>query len=260
MNPRLRRSIQGDFSRIAEEYARLETERTNRDAQKLIDWIQPRPSERILDAACGPGTLARALAQHAGQVMGLDICPGMVQVAQRLARQAPNAGLLGFVLGDVESLPYPTSHFHLVTCTYAFANFPDPLGALREFARVLRPAGRILIADILAPEDPARAACLNRFETLRGSCYTRILKRSEFLELFKGASLRLESERIKLARRTFRDWLRLSPAATSRARAKRLREMLLSFIPDDRAGLRPGQVGREIFFMHTTGFFLLRKN
>jgi ubiquinone/menaquinone biosynthesis C-methylase UbiE len=260
MNPRLRRSVQGDFSRIADEYARLEAKRTDREAQKLIDWIQPRPSERILDAACGPGALVRALARHAGQVIGLDICPGMVQAAERLARQAPSAGLLGFVLGDVESLPYPTSHFHLVTCTYAFANFPDPLGALQEFARVLCPAGRILIVDILAPEDPARAACLNRLETLRGSCYTRILKRSEFLELFGRARLRLESGRIKSARRTFSDWLRLSPAGTSRARARRLREMLLSFIPGDRAGLRPSQVGSEIVFMHTIGCFLLREN
>jgi len=259
MNSRLHPSVQGDFACIAEKYARLETKRTNREARKLIDWIQPRPSERILDAACGPGSLVRALAQHAGQAIGLDICPGMIQAAQRLARQAPIAALLGFVLGDVELLPYPRGHFHLVTCTYAFANFPDPLGVLRELARVLCPAGRILIVDVLAPEDPARAACLNRLETLRGHCYTRILKRSEFLELFQGARLRLESERIERTRRTFTDWLRLSPAGTSRARAKRLREMLLSFIPGDRAGLRPVQVGSEIVFVHTTGWFLLRQ-
>ncbi len=259
-NPRFRRSVQGDFTRVAGNYARLATERGEGQARKLLAWIKPRPSERILDAACGPGTLAHALARQRVQVTGLDICPRMIRAAQGRARPAHGPALLGFVLGDVERLPYPTGHFHRVVCTYAFANFPDPLRILREFARVTRPKGRIYVVDVLAPEEPARAAYLNLLETQRGRCYTRILKRTEFLALFRQAHLRLGSSKLARARRTFRHWLRLSPAGASRARAHRLRQMLLASIPGDQAGLRPRRVGNEIVFEHTSGWFLLRKN
>ena len=77
------------------------------------------------------------------------------------------------------TLPYRGRTFHLATCSYAFANFPDPLKVLRELARVIRRDGRIAIIDLVAPEESARRDLLCRLETLRGRLPARIRSRSE---------------------------------------------------------------------------------
>lgn len=257
MTLRLRRRIQREFTRLSGAYTRLTAAKVAREARELVLWIHPRRDEWVLDAACGPAVLARAMAPLAAQVCGLDLCPQMIQVAR--AGQANLTPPLFLTVGDVERLPYSNGSFHLVTCTYSFANFPDPLRVLQELARVTRRGGRIAVVDIMAPEDPASCTYLNHLESLRSHFYTRVPKHSEFLDLFKGAHLHLESSRIQHHRRSFRDWLRLSPAGNYPQRALRLRQMLLDSIKGDKAGLRPRRVRGDIVFYHTTGSFLLRR-
>lgn len=254
---RLRRRIQREFTRLAPVYTRLAAHRAQREIRELVAWIRPRRDERALDVACGPGTLARALAPLTARVCGLDLCPKMVQAASSIRGRAPSPPI--FVVGDSAHLPCRSRCFDLVTCTYSFANFRDPLGVLREFARVSTAGGRMVVADVLAPEDPAQCEYLNRLEALRGHFYTRVLTQREFLELFREARLEPETSRIQSRRRSFREWLRLSPAAAQPERARRLRRLLLESIDGDQAGLHPRRIASGIVFHHTTGWFLLRR-
>ncbi len=254
----LSRSIQREFARLLKTYTRLAADRAHREAREIVSWIHPWPDERVLDAACGPATLARAMAPFAAQVYGLDLCPPMIQAARKLQRN-PNSPLF-FTVGVVERLPYRNQSFQLVTCAYSFANFPDPLRVLQEFARVTRRGGRIAVIDVVAPEDVSRRAYLNHLEALRGHIYTRFLSRAEFVNLFRRARLRLESSRLQRRRRHFRDWLRLSPGAANPQRAHRLWQMLVDSIEGNKAGLNPRRVQGDIVFYHTTAWFLLRRD
>lgn len=112
---------------------------------------------RILDVGCGTGVLASMLAARSpGRVVyGLDISPGMVEKAKSLAREY-GADRLHFVQGDAEALPFPDAEFDAVVSTLSFHHYPNPLQALREFRRVLRPAGLVVIADVVAPLPVAR--------------------------------------------------------------------------------------------------------
>jgi SAM-dependent methyltransferase len=258
MNLRLRRAVQREFGRMARAYARFPAPGAGREIRALLTWIGPRRDEQVLDAACGPARLARALAKHAGLVCGVDLCPSMIEVARQ--SQSHSRASVFLAVGDLERLPYRTRSFHLVTCSYAFANLPDALKALRELARVMRPNGRIAIVDLVAPDAPAPRDFLSRLETLRGHLRARILSRSQFRALFARAGLRLESSRFSRRRCRFRHWLRLSPAARHHPRrAQRLRRMLLASLDGDQGGLQARRLGRHLIFYHTTAWFMLRR-
>lgn len=255
----LRHNIQRDFSRLSDVYARLSAARARREMRELVEWIRPRRDDRVLDAACGPGTLVRALARRVAQAAGVDLCRRMIKAAEKAESHSFTPASVSFVVGNVECLPFGGGQFDVVTCSYSFANFPNPLLVLSEFVRVTRPGGRIAVVDVLAPEDSARCAVLNRLEALRGHCYTRVLKRSEFVELFRRAGLRLDCWRLKRRQRHFHEWLRLSPAGASAKRARLLRRMLNDSVDGDKAGLHARRRRGEIVFEYSTGWFLLSR-
>jgi ubiquinone/menaquinone biosynthesis C-methylase UbiE len=104
----------------------------------LGDWV--------LEVAPGPGYLAVELARAGLQVSALDISRTFVRIA---AENAARTGVAVDVrLGDAAAMPFETDAFDFVVCRAAFKNFSDPVGALKEIRRVLRPAGRALIIDM----------------------------------------------------------------------------------------------------------------
>ncbi|MFE3195658.1 class I SAM-dependent methyltransferase [Nocardia sp. NPDC059240] len=106
-----------------------------------------RPGDQALDVGCGPGRLANELARQAGpqgRAVGLDPASQMIEYAT--AHAAPTAT---FEVGAAQSLPYPDATFDVVTSTFAMHHIAeaDRNTALRAMFRVLRPGGRLLLAD-----------------------------------------------------------------------------------------------------------------
>ena len=101
------------------------------------------------DLGCGTGQVAAALAPFVGRVIAVDRSGDMLQVARRRLRDAPNAEVRR---GDLEALPIADGELDAATLLLVLHHLPDPAAALREAARVLRPGGRLIIADML-PHD-----------------------------------------------------------------------------------------------------------
>ena len=100
----------------------------------------------VLEIAPGPGYLAVELARAGLQVSALDISRAFVRIT---AENAAKTGVAVDVqLGDAATMPFETDTFDFVVCRAAFKNFSNPVGALKEMHRVLRPAGRALIIDM----------------------------------------------------------------------------------------------------------------
>jgi ubiquinone/menaquinone biosynthesis C-methylase UbiE len=101
----------------------------------------------ILEVAPGPGYLAIELAKRARfQVEGLDISKTFVQIATQNAAKAGVA--VTFHQGDAASMPFDAGSFDLIVCMAAFKNFTEPVRALNEMHRVLKPGGRAIIIDL----------------------------------------------------------------------------------------------------------------
>ncbi|MTE11794.1 methyltransferase domain-containing protein [Nocardia aurantiaca] len=106
-----------------------------------------RPGDHAIDIGCGPGRLANELARQAGpqgRALGVDPSPQMIAYAT--AHAAPNCA---FDLGAAQSLPYPDASFDVATSTFAMHHIAEPerKTALAAVFRVLRPGGRLLLAD-----------------------------------------------------------------------------------------------------------------
>jgi 2-polyprenyl-3-methyl-5-hydroxy-6-metoxy-1,4-benzoquinol methylase len=92
---------------------------------------------RHLDVATGPGLLAAEAHRRGATVTGVDLSPGMIELAGKL-----HAGI-AFRVAEVERLPYPDGSFDAVTCSFGLGHFPYPEAALAECMRTLRPGGRV---------------------------------------------------------------------------------------------------------------------
>jgi SAM-dependent methyltransferase len=112
-------------------------------APRVLALAAPAAGERVLDAACGTGVVARLAAERVGQdgrVVGLDLNPGMLAVARSL----PLGGApVGWVQASAGRLPFPDGSFGVVCCQLGLQFFPDRSAALAEMARVLVVGGRL---------------------------------------------------------------------------------------------------------------------
>jgi SAM-dependent methyltransferase len=97
----------------------------------------------VLDAGCGEGYLSRKLASGGAVVTGIDSSAELVKAAltHELASMLP----VSFDIGSVEALPYDAESFDLVLCNHLMNDLQDPTRALKEFSRVLRSRGRVVI-------------------------------------------------------------------------------------------------------------------
>ena len=105
--------------------------------------------QRVLDVAAGQGTSAIFLAQRFGcDVLGVEYSGQAVAQATAAARAAGLGERVRFELGDAEALPMESGAFDVVICECAFCTFPNRGAAAREFARCLRPGGRVGLSDL----------------------------------------------------------------------------------------------------------------
>ena len=149
MQPRLQRRVQRyGWDLAAASYDTLWQAQLAPAQQALLDLAALRPGEAVLDVACGPGHLTRAAAQavgDGGRVAGVDLSGQMIDAA--LQRMPPGlATRTSFLRMDGESLAWPDAHFDVVLCALGLMYMPDPVQALREMHRVLRPGGRAVLA------------------------------------------------------------------------------------------------------------------
>jgi arsenite methyltransferase len=107
------------------------------------------PGTCVLDVASGKGATAIFLAERFGcYVVGIDYSGQNVAEASELACAKELSSLVRFERGDAEGLPLPDESFDAVICECAFCTFPNKPDAVREFARVLRPGGRVGLSDL----------------------------------------------------------------------------------------------------------------
>jgi len=159
------------------------------------------PGSRVLEVAPGPGYFSIELAKLGDyRVTGLDISRTFVEIA---CRNAKEAGVeIAFQQGDAAAMPFADETFDFILCRAAFKNFSQPLKALQEMRRVLKPGGRGMLIDLRkdAPSSDIRRivdgmgmSFLNRLFTrltFRFVLLKRAYTESQFRDFFAHANFR----------------------------------------------------------------------
>jgi demethylmenaquinone methyltransferase / 2-methoxy-6-polyprenyl-1,4-benzoquinol methylase len=120
--------------------------------RKLVEMLDLKGAERVLDLACGTGDITFALGERlsGGVAIGLDMSRRMLSIAQS-KRRARGASNVLFYRADIMFIPFADASFDHVTCGYALRNVPDIESALIEIKRVLKPGGRLHSLDFAHP-------------------------------------------------------------------------------------------------------------
>ncbi|GGL19895.1 class I SAM-dependent methyltransferase [Deinococcus radiotolerans] len=153
------------FNAHADQYARSEVHRAGPSLPVLLRLAAPTPADHALDVATGTGNTALALAPHVDRVTGIDVADAMLAHARDRAAREGQANSV-FTHGDAEALPFADGTFTLVTSRHAPHHFAHLDRFLREAWRVLRPGGRLVIADQISPT-PELQAWTDTYQRLR---------------------------------------------------------------------------------------------
>ncbi|HEX5435346.1 MAG TPA: methyltransferase domain-containing protein [Candidatus Angelobacter sp.] len=178
--------ILDQFTRQAVPFSQSPSVSNQKALESIVISAGASPEDTVLDVACGPGLLVCAFARGVRHATGIDLTPAMLEQARKL-QQEQGLTNVSWQQGDVTQLPYPNAHFSIVSSRFVFHHVQEPLVVLKEMARVCRPGGRIVVADI-APV-PEKADALNAEERLRDPSHVRAMPERELRGLFTQACL-----------------------------------------------------------------------
>jgi SAM-dependent methyltransferase len=125
-------------------------------SERLVELLDPRPGETILELAAGPGDtglLAAGALAPGGRLVSTDVAPEMVEAARRRAAELALGELVSFAVEDMESLSFADASFDGALCRWGLMLVPDMQAAATEITRILRPEGRTALAVWADPDD-----------------------------------------------------------------------------------------------------------
>lgn len=119
--------------------------------EEVTRWqlLRGRRPFRLLDVGCGTGTLVNLLAAlpEAELLVGLDYSPVMIRHVREKIAQSPHAAKLQAVVAEAEHQPFADESFDVVTCCNSFHHYGHQADVIREFRRILRPDGVLILVD-----------------------------------------------------------------------------------------------------------------
>jgi ubiquinone/menaquinone biosynthesis C-methylase UbiE len=163
----------------------------------LISTVKISPPATFLDLGCGTGWAVRYVAdllRGEGKFIGIDLSNGMIQKAKS---HSTGRKEVEFCQGSAESLPFGEDYFTTVICSNSFHHYLQPVEALREVRRALKPGGRVHILDITA-DDPLIRRIDQRVKA-REEEHVKFYSSMEFAAMMEAAGLNyLGSRRLKI--------------------------------------------------------------
>ncbi len=245
---RLKNRIQSEFTRQAKQISSSSVFNAESVIRRLVQAVGSAASERVLDVACGPGIVAEALAPLVREIVGIDATPEMIRLArERFEKARLTNGR--FEVGLAEALPFKDAQFDQVVTRLSFHHFPDINVILSEIRRVIRPEGRLIVADVLSSDDPEESALHNSLEQLRDPTHVRMLARMELLQAIRSGSFEIISDESWKQERSFSEWAQI---VVDPARIRPLRHVMRALArAGQRAGIDLREESGELRFAHT---------
>ena len=215
---------------IAEQFAKSKVHSDKEFLSKIISLANLESRSTVLDVATGTGFVAVEFAHKTkGLVVGSDITNEMLGWARKHADKESVDDHTAFVLAEGSKQPFPDRTFDNVVSRLALHHIPDPGPVVKEMARLVKPRGRVIIADQISPEDEEIAKFHDEFEKFRDPSHQRALKISELNNLFKEAGLTIKGKKFSPVLLQLEDWA--MRAGCDRERTDALRRMMLGAEP-----------------------------
>lgn len=238
----IKQTVKQQFGPHAQNYVTSQVHSQGPDFDIMIEQAKPEAHHVVLDIATGGGHTALKFAPHVKQVIATDMTQDMLDAAQTfIASQVDN---VTFQIAEAESLPFDDSSIDIITCRLAAHHFADVFRFMLESARVLKPGGRLVIHDHLAPNDAQAAEYCDAFEQLRDPSHVKAYSEAAWRSNYLDAQLVVDEVYLDFSHRAnFKSWVERQNVP---ADAVERLEVLLLQAPDAVASwLEPAAIGTE---------------
>ena len=245
----IKQSVQDQFGKVAAHYKTSKVHAAGEDLGQIAQLIQQATTPDVIDVGCGAGHTTIAVAPYSQTVIAFDLTPKMLEQVESFVKEQ---GLLNVETraGDVEQLPFEDQTFDIVVSRYSAHHWPNPTAALHECRRVLKPNGRFILSDIIAPETPGQDTFLQTVELLRDPSHVRDHSVSQWLAMFEQAHFRPALVSTWPLPLNFQDWV--IRMATPDLNVKMLKSLFDTVSEELRASL---DIGSDYNFALTGGLF-----
>jgi|YNPMSStandDraft_2_1061718.scaffolds.fasta_scaffold12330_2 demethylmenaquinone methyltransferase/2-methoxy-6-polyprenyl-1,4-benzoquinol methylase len=120
--------------------------------RKSVMLSEPQIDSKILDIACGTGDFSFEFERYSKNVIGLDFCEEMLEIARQKAEKRNSS--IKFIQGDALKLPFSDNQFDIVSIGFGIRNVDDVQKSIQEIHRVLKKGGRAVILEFGKPKNP----------------------------------------------------------------------------------------------------------
>jgi ubiquinone/menaquinone biosynthesis C-methylase UbiE len=226
------------FGSNADAYLSSPVHAKGADLDRLRDLTETLRPARALDLGCGAGHASFAIA--AGGAIRVTAFDPSTEMLAVVAREAAVRGLHGIEtqVGSAETLPFEDRTFDLIVTRFSAHHWAEVPRALAQCTRVLKPGGRFVVIDVVAPEEQALDTALQAIEFLRDGSHVRNYRVSEWRHMLEAAGLAaptIDSWRLPME---FSSWV--ARIGTSTARIAALETVLAGLSTEARRYLEMG--------------------
>lgn len=186
--PSQNEAVARQFGPQAQAYVASTVHAVGPDLERLEAIVRKMPGTRVLDLGCGGGHAAYRIAPHVREVVACDLSGDMLAAvaAEAVRRRLTN---IAVEQAAAERLPFTDGAFDVVACRLTAHHWGDLDAGLREIRRVLRPCGKAVVIDVVAPGLPAADTHLQAIELLRDTSHVRDYRMGEWIGALERAGL-----------------------------------------------------------------------
>lgn len=190
----------------ANDYLTSEVHRQGADLDQLASLLREQPVARLLDLGCGGGHVSYRAAPLVGQVTACDVTASMLATVEAAAL-AQGLTNISVQQAPAEQLPFADASFDIVAARFTAHHWRDRDAGLREARRVLKPGGRAIFIDTVAPESPLLDTYLQAIEVLRDISHVRNYRLTEWIAALALAGFTVDSLTPRRLALRFDDWV-----------------------------------------------------
>jgi ubiquinone/menaquinone biosynthesis C-methylase UbiE len=206
MDKDFKNRVRSHFGKTAEGYVRDPGFANAPDLPEAKRLLQPTQNDIMLDVATGGGHTALYFAPLVRSVVASDLTMRMLKKAQEYITEEEGVENVTFREADAEDLPFPSGSFTILTCRIAPHHFADVPRAVKEFYRVLRRGGRMVIIDTLLPDDPQCAEFYETMEKMRDPSHVQAFTKNQWIQTVEEAGFFVHETKILSKTHEFTSW------------------------------------------------------
>lgn len=197
-------NVKSAFARNSNAYVTSSTHSTGTDLPLLINWLEPSSTMIALDIATGGGHVAKHLSKHVARVIASDLTKEMLDNTANHLKSYEN---ISYKVADAEKLPFEDNTFDIVTCRIAAHHFPKPEKFINEVHRVLKPDGKFIFIDNIAPDNIMLDKFVNTLEKMRDYSHFRSHSILEWKDLFYKNKFTIVKEKTRKKTLPYKEWI-----------------------------------------------------